>query len=213
MNRISIRIVVALALVLLVTHTALTWEVIPGLPPFGSFSGGPFDIVNNSNLNVHFVIPILSKAGRGLAFDYPDRYDSTIWQPLSSAWVPVTHWGWPNGPFEPSLGFVYYSITQGSCNSGGTNYYYNIYSYWHYKQPSNPGYITPSFSFILSDASVGTPCTGAPPYSATETATDGSGVTISATAQPSATIYFPSGNTLNPPLYSAFTPGTLTDTN
>src|SRR5205807_53277 len=108
---------------------------------------------------------------------------------------------------------VYYSITQGSCNSGGTNYYYNIYSYWHYKQPSNPGYIIPSFSFTLSDASVGTPCTGAPPYSATETATDGSGVTISATAQPSATIYFPSGNTLNPPLYSAFAPGTLTDTN
>jgi hypothetical protein len=39
MNRTSIRIVVALALVFLVTHTALTWEVILGLPPFGSFSG------------------------------------------------------------------------------------------------------------------------------------------------------------------------------
>ena len=24
-----------------------------GVPAFGSFSGGPFDVVNNSNLNVH----------------------------------------------------------------------------------------------------------------------------------------------------------------
>jgi len=212
MNHTSIRIVVALALVLLVAHVALTWEFIPGLPPFGSFSGGPFDIVNNSNLNVHFEIPILNKAGRGLGFNYPYRYESTVWQPHSSAWTPVTYWGWPNGAFEPSLGFVYYSITQGSCNSGGTNYYYNIYSYWHYKQPSSPGYISP-FSFTLSDASIGTPCTGAPPYSATETATDGSGVTISATAQPSATIFLRSGSTLNPPLYWGGAPGTLTDTN
>src|SRR5207249_256536 len=90
--------------------------------------------------------------------------------------------------------------------------YYNIYSYWNFAQPSSPGYITP-FSFTLSDASVGTPCTGAPPYSATATATDGSGVTISATAQPSATIYYPSGNTLSPSLYWGGNPTTLTDTN
>lgn len=213
MKSTSIRILISLALVLLLAHTAWTWQFIPGLLPFGSFSGGPFDIVNNANLNVHFEIPILNKAGRGLPFNYPDRYESTIWQNNGgSAWSPVTNWGWPNGPFEPSMGFVYFSTTQGSCNVGGTNYFYNIYSFWNYKQPSSPGYITP-FSFTLSDASVGTPCTGTPPYSTTATATDGSGVTISATAQPSATIYFRSGNTLTPPLNWAGNPGTLTDTN
>jgi RHS repeat-associated protein len=212
MNRTSIRIALSFALVLLVGHIALSWEFIPGLPPFGSFSGGPFDIVNNSNLNVHFEIPVLNKAGRDLPFNYPDRYESTVWHVDGSAWSPKTGWGWPNGAFDPSLGYVYYSTTQGSCSSGGTNYTYHIYSYWHYKQPSNPDFITP-FSFTLSDASIGTPCTGAPPYSATQTATDGSGVTISATAHPSATIYFRSGNTLNPSLVWGGDPSTLTDTN
>ncbi len=36
-----------------------------GLPPFGSFSGGPVDTIDNANLNVHFEVPIVSKAGRG----------------------------------------------------------------------------------------------------------------------------------------------------
>jgi hypothetical protein len=41
-------------------------QVTTGLPPFGTFSGGPFDTVNNANLNVHFEIPVVNKAGRGL---------------------------------------------------------------------------------------------------------------------------------------------------
>ncbi len=212
MKSAFVRIVVSLALTLLLAHAALSWQVSYGLQPFGSFSGGPFDIVNNQDLNVHFAIPVLSKAGRGLPFNYSDGYDSTIWSIQNSAWTPANQWGWPVGGFAPSFGYVYYDVTQGSCTSGGQTYYYNIYSYWNFAQPSSPGYITP-FSFTLSDASVGTPCTGAPPYSATATATDGSGVTISATAQPSATIYYPSGNTLSPSLYWGGNPTTLTDTN
>ena len=212
MKSAFVRIAVSLALTLLLAHAALSWQVSYGLQPFGSFSGGPFDIVNNQDLNVHFAIPVLSKAGRGLPFNYSDGYDSTIWSIQNSAWTPANQWGWPVGGFAPSFGYVYYDVTQGSCISGGQTYYYNIYSYWNFAQPSNPGYITP-FSFTLSDASVGTPCTGAPPYSATATATDGSGVTISATAQPSATIYYPSGNTLSPSLYWGGNPTTLTDTN
>src|SRR6266436_5857696 len=142
MKRTSIRIVVSLALALLLGHVALTWEFIPGLLPFGSFSGGPFDIVNNANLNVHFVVPVLNKAGRGLPFSYAERYDSTIWQVHSSAWTPVTNWGWLNGAFEPTLGFVFNSQQQGSCTSGGQVYYYNVYAYWQYQQPANPGTLT-----------------------------------------------------------------------
>src|SRR5438132_1359709 len=99
MNRISMTIVLVLTLVFLTAQIVPALNAIPGLPPFGSFSGGPFDVVNNANLNVHFEIPLLSKAGRGLPFNYPDRYDSTIWTIAGNAWTPttVTIWGWPNG--------------------------------------------------------------------------------------------------------------------
>src|SRR5207253_5399298 len=78
MKSAFVRIVVSLALTLLLAHAALSWQVSYGLQPFGSFSGGPFDIVNNQDLNVHFAIPVLNKAGRGLPFNYSDGYDSTI---------------------------------------------------------------------------------------------------------------------------------------
>ena len=48
-----------------------------GFPPFGSFSGGPFDTIDNANLNIHFEIPIVSKAGRGLPFKFAMNYDSS----------------------------------------------------------------------------------------------------------------------------------------
>ncbi len=53
-----------------------------GTPPFGSFSGGPFDVVNNANLNVHLTIPVIAKAGRGLPFGYSLIYDSSVWFPV-----------------------------------------------------------------------------------------------------------------------------------
>jgi hypothetical protein len=72
------------ALTLLAAHTA-TAQVIIGTPPFGSFAGGPFDTINLSNLNVHFSIPILSKAGVGIPFNYALTYDNSIWYPSGAA--------------------------------------------------------------------------------------------------------------------------------
>jgi len=40
-------------------------QVSTGAPPFSSVGGGPFDTVNLGNLNVHFSIPVMHKAGRG----------------------------------------------------------------------------------------------------------------------------------------------------
>ncbi len=71
-----------------------------GTPRFSDLGGGPFDRVNLGNLNVHFVVPILQKAGRGLSFNYNLTYDSSIWQPVTSgsskSWVRLTSntWGW-----------------------------------------------------------------------------------------------------------------------
>lgn len=41
-------------------------QVATGLPPFGSFGGGPFDTVNLADLDVHLQIPIVNKPGSGL---------------------------------------------------------------------------------------------------------------------------------------------------
>jgi RHS repeat-associated protein len=73
-------------------------QVSTGTPPFGSFGGGPFDTVNLGNLNVHFAVPVLNKAGRGVPFSYSLGYDSSIWSPATSngvtSWVYQSNWGW-----------------------------------------------------------------------------------------------------------------------
>src|SRR6266481_7869126 len=75
-----------------------TGQVATGTPTFGSFEGGPFDTVNLGNLNVHFAVPILHKAGRGIPFTYDFSYDSSVWTPVGSSgsqsWQPAANWGW-----------------------------------------------------------------------------------------------------------------------
>jgi len=74
-----------LMFIAVLTVTEIAWGQVPtGIPPHGSFSGGPFDIVNTGNLNVHFVIPVLHKAGRGVPFVYDLTYDSSVWYPVTS---------------------------------------------------------------------------------------------------------------------------------
>ena len=72
-------------------------QVTTGAPPFGSLGGGPFDTVNLANLNVHFAVPVLHKAGRGIPFTYDLGYDSSIYYPVSVSgvltWQPVQNWG------------------------------------------------------------------------------------------------------------------------
>src|SRR5580704_17128943 len=84
-------------------------QVATGAPPFGTFGGGPFDQVDLANLNVHFRIPVIAKAGRGLAFSYDLSYDSSVWTPATSgstqAWQPVTNWGW-RGQTEAAVGYI-----------------------------------------------------------------------------------------------------------
>jgi hypothetical protein len=81
-------------------------QVATGTPPFGSFGGGPFDTVNLGNLNVNFVVPVFSKAGRGTAFSYSLSYDSSVWYPATSngitSWANQSNWGWTVN--SPALG-------------------------------------------------------------------------------------------------------------
>jgi hypothetical protein len=109
-----------------------TSQTATGTPPFGSFGGGPFDTVNLANLNVHFAIPVLHKAGRGIPFNYDLTYDSSVWYPSSCSggtpcWLPVPNWGW-RGTTEVTTGYVSYQdtvTTVGSCEKDSYAYFYH----------------------------------------------------------------------------------------
>jgi hypothetical protein len=107
-----------------------------GTPPFGSFGGGPFDSINLGNLNVHFVVPILNKAGRGMPFSYNLSYDSSVWYPVGSVgsqnWTPVFNWGWM-AQTAVHTGYVSYQTKQENCDTQGVNYW--IYSGFVYTDP------------------------------------------------------------------------------
>src|SRR5437016_4144659 len=67
-------------------------QVDTGTPPYQSFGGGP-DVINLGNLNVHYSIPVFSRAGRGTPFSYALAYDSSVWVP-GSVWTPASStWG------------------------------------------------------------------------------------------------------------------------
>jgi len=105
-------------------------QVATGTPAFGSFGGGPFDVVNLGNLNVHMDVPVLHKAGRGIPFTYDLTYDSSIWTPVTSGgvtqWQPATVWGW-NIATAASSGYVTQNVVNSvivghPCNIGETTY-------------------------------------------------------------------------------------------
>src|ERR1700757_3435316 len=103
---------------LVVTMAMGQTQVSTGFSSFGSYGGGPFDSVNLGNLNVHFVIPVLHKAGRGMPFNFDLTYDSSFWTTTTNngvtQWTPVG-WGWRS---SAQFGSITYSETATTC------YYY-----------------------------------------------------------------------------------------
>jgi RHS repeat-associated protein len=219
------------AVSLLLSHPA-SGQVATGFPPYGSFGGGPFDVVNNANRNVHFEIPIINKAGRGMPFNYAVGYDSSIWSPVSSSgahtWTPVgqtgsssSTWGW-GGISQAMVGYATFYTTVQYCNDhNGRQYSYDVYSSWSYYDSQGTGHAFPGLT--ISNLSL-TPCTNnqnPPYYSGSATTTDGSGWQISVSAgpigmppSPSATVYTVSGVAIVPPFFTgSSTPGSLTDPN
>jgi RHS repeat-associated protein len=198
------------------SFTVASGQVTTGVIPFGSFSGGAFDTVNNANLDVHFQIPVVSKAGRGLPFHYILSYDNSVWSPLSAsgstAWTPALNWGWTNLS-EGLPGQITYKIMTDKCmvRSGGlTGWYpYPYYIFGPYVDSANV-----SHNAIAMTTPGSTQCGVQPIESATSTATEGSGYTVVVTDLLSATVYTRSGVNLNPPLsVSTSFNSVVTDTN
>jgi RHS repeat-associated protein len=206
----------ALAVLLALTACVASAQVQTGTPPFGSFGGGP-DVINLANLNSHITIPVFHKPGRGTNFTYDLSYDSSVWFPSSASgtntWTPITNWGW--GTFsQATAGLVTYTVTPKTCTDR-ISYYgnYNEYSNWTFIDSLGTAHRT---YIRVSDESVAAPPCTSPrplPYSIGPiTLTDGSGYTLSVTADPAATLSTASGTTLYPNLNYSST-GTSTDRN
>jgi RHS repeat-associated protein len=202
---------VALFVGMLLAAQVASGQVVTGLPPFASLSPSSFDTVNDANLNVFFSIPVVTKAGRGMPFQYSLAYNSSVWTPLS-AWSPVSNWGW-GGISSAESGSVTYLLTVGECyypqGPNGKYYYWNIYNSSTYYDPN--GTFHP-FSQTVSNWTSSLPCGSGAPSTATVTLNDGSGYTLTVTATPGATVYSPSGLTLNPAV-GQNPGGGITDTN
>ena len=177
-------------------------QVAVGTPQFNSFGGGSFDTVNLGNLNVHFVIPVLHKAGRGMPFNFDLSYDSSVWRPVTVSgvqyWTPAPNWGWKQ---TGRLGNITYTYTTQDCQYfvSYTGQWYTAYTqYWYtnWQFVDDAGVAHP-----LSGSTQGwnggtvanTNCATAPPDvpSTTGTATDGSGYTLSVSSYSNATNQLP----------------------
>ena len=219
MTRTATRVMTLLVGLALLTGLGLGQQVVPGTPPFGSFGGGPFDTVNLGNLNAHFAVPILSKAGRGIPFTYNLAYDTSVWYPVfvsgSETWQMVPNAGW-TVETQATTGYVSYTSTSGSAPCDPPSipnlWYYTIYSNWTYHDSFG---LTHSFPG-LSDSTGSGGCPNLswlPPTTASKSASDGSGYTLSADQGFLAQLTSRSGGLITPPINVNSGTGTATDAN
>ena len=64
-----------------------------GAYAFSTFDSRGFDAVNIGNLNVRFSIPIVSRTGRGMGFNYALQYEGLVWSNAGGVWSPDPAWG------------------------------------------------------------------------------------------------------------------------
>jgi RHS repeat-associated protein len=104
-----------------------------GLPPFGSFTQGGFDTINNQNLNIVFSIPIASSTGRGLPLNLNLSYNSLIWSKSGTTWFPTPSWGWQKDfPVGGSVSYTTYSSNPVKCYQGSSFTWVIITTYKNY---------------------------------------------------------------------------------
>lgn len=154
-----------------------------GVPPFGSFQGGP-DVVDLSNLNVHFSVPIIRKKGRGLNFSYALGYDNSVWSLASTAsgsfWTHAPNWGWGAG--ASGLGTLQSGTTLVDCN-GTTSSEVTFSGYLAPDGTSHP------FGTLMETGG----CSGG---QITGTTSDGSGFTVVVNGTTSASVTGIDGSTV-----------------
>jgi RHS repeat-associated protein len=198
-------------------------QVATGTYQYGTFDTPGIDTINVANLNVHLSVPVLAKHGRGVDFKYNLVFDSSLWTPTMvngvETWQPAQAFGWSvdtnvvTGAISNSTGTVLCTINPGGPPGGDIltpqftrnfPYAYNfrytdIFGVTHYYNsqtggcPDSDGDINSSF---------------------TETAHDGSGLTLSIGNPGGNSVTDRSGKSFFPPIVNNRTGvGSIVDSN
>jgi len=174
-----------------------------GLYPYGSFDNVGFDTIDRGSLNVHFAIPVVTKAGRGIGFSYQLVYDGLVWSPVNASgvatWTPSPGFGLRGELNEGLVGYISYFSQQIKCFPPDGGSWYWDYTDRNYVYNDQFGVSHP-FAYSYND------CTGTTTGSGV--GTDGSGFSFDGNVVTS-----PDGKTINAPFNSQTSSGSITDPN
>jgi RHS repeat-associated protein len=180
---------------------SITAQVATGTYLYGTFDNQGFDTINVGNLNAHFAIPVLNKAGRGMPFYYNLSYDSSVWyQTIVSGkltWTPVQNFGW-RGDTEIATGYLSVNINFDSTIRGGYTCFTTTYQSFVYHDPFGIQHTFVGSTVLYTGPSQCDLPTSHGTFSAT--ATDGSGYTLNVTNYDVGTLTSSLGKQFTPPL-------------
>jgi RHS repeat-associated protein len=203
---------VCLFLALFVLSGISVAQVATGTPLFGSFGGGPFDVVNLGSLDVHFAVPIRHKAGRETAFGHGDlTYDNSIWTPVTSgpttSWQPAVgagNWGW-QGLTTTGVAWIQYSVVynSGQCGVQGQQSFqqWNYSGFVYHDLTGTSHFFSLSDAYFQSPGGSGCPANGPQPPTPVPNSIDGYTLTVSpGPGTVSATLTDSQGNAISVPI-------------
>lgn len=175
-----------------------------GAYPHATFDSPGFDSINTGNLNTRFSIPIISRSGRGLPFNYALQYEGLIWAPVTvggtTTWVNDPNWGFSgtlngdtfSGYLSHSTSITYCPLphSQTATFSSSNNYVYH-----------DPFGAAHSFNYYQT-VTCPNPTTGAGPAGVTPGGTgqanDGSGYSIPTNTSNPTVVNRKNGSTITP---------------
>lgn len=173
-----------------------------GLYPFGSFDTVGIDTIDRGSLNVHIEIPVVSKQGRGVPFQYTLVYDGLVWTPVGSAgsqtWTPAVGFGLHGQFNEGYEGYISYSSSVVRCTLSGTLTYEPYYIGYNYHDQFGVSHPLPYKFNGCGDVTTG----------ASTPASDGSGYIYGG-----GSLITRDGKFLEVPLNSQSASGSVTDSN
>jgi hypothetical protein len=202
----------ASALFLIGFTTAAHSQAATGIYNHGTFDYQGVDTINVGNLNVHFDLSILNRAGRGLPFYYNLSYDSSVWAPTTvsgtTSWVPVQNFGWL-GQTDGPLGYLTYSSGSSQCSGDNGSETYSYRTNYVYTDQFGVAHAFPNITILIGpDKWL---CSGLT-RTGSDTTTDGSGYSIGVNSTVN-TISTKSGSTITPPIGGAAASGVVVDSN
>lgn len=148
----------------LVTFSVTSFgQGLTGTPAFGTFQNDGIGTVNVSNLNIHFEVPIRSKAGVGLPFYDVLSHDNSVWYGSGGTWTHDPNTDWKDIPnVRPGLP-ASYTYADKVCTNGQAT---TVYSNWVFTDDSNTAHYAPlsvkvdSYGCLYGSSATGTSTDG-----------------------------------------------------